>query len=242
MAIDKEQKKDNKKNSTVITQKTKNEQDQSKEKESTGLALIVERREFYRDMYSKMWKIAAVGVASMVVSIGMSVYVFNKKESSVYFATNEGGSLIKLIPLSEPNVRDSTVANWLTRALVDTFDFNYSNIKFRLNDAALKWFTSDGAAELIKAMNQNGNFDVVVDRRMIVSLETEHTPLVVKKGAPDGNLFMWKLQVPAKITYRTEAKEYSNNVIFTVTVSRRSLLEDPSGLGISRIIMTVKED
>lgn len=207
----------------------------------SGLGLVVERKEFYKDMNSNMWKIAATGVFSLVASIALSFFVLAKKENNVYFATDENGSLINMIALSEPNHKDATISNWLTRALVDTFDFNYHNLEFRINESSMKWFTSEGTSELIKSMQENGNFDVIRDRKMIVNLETEQSPIVVKKGRPDwSNQYLWKLEVPAKITYRTEASVYSNNVDITAIVSRRSLLEDPSGLGISSIIMTVR--
>lgn len=221
---------------------SKNKKTKIIKRSGTGLVSIIERKEYYKDMHSAMWKIAAVGVISLILSVILSFIVLSKKENNVYFATNEAGSLIKMVALSEPNHKDSTVANWLTRALVDTFDFNYHNLKFRINESSMKWFTSEGTSELVKAMEQNGNFDVIVDRKMIVNLETDRVPLVIKKGRPDwSGHYLWKLEVPAKITYRTEASVYSNKVIITAIVSRRSLLEDPSGLGISSIIMTVTQ-
>lgn len=201
-----------------------------------GLDIAVERREFYKDMYSKMWKIALAGVFSMVVSLILLVVSVNKEEKNSYFAVDQNYSLIKLVKLSEPNVNNSVVANWLTRALVDTFDFNYYNIKSHLNEASMTWFTKEGASELIKALSESGNFDVIVDRKLIVSLTVNQVPVVVKEGVLDG-IKLWKLQVPAVITYRNSSSVSSNNVIFTVTVSRVSLLSDPVGLGIAKIVM-----
>lgn len=208
---------------------------QSKEK-GKGLEIAVERREFYKDMYSKMWKIAIVGASSMIISLVMMMTVINKEEKNSYFAVDNNFSLIKLIALSEPNVKNAVVANWLTRALVDTFDFNYYNIKHHLNEASMTYFTREGASELIKALDSSGNFDVIIERKLIVSLAIEQVPIVIKEGVL-GNTKVWKLQVPAVITYRNESSVSSNNVIFTITVSRVSLLEDPVGLGITKIIM-----
>lgn len=207
-----------------------------------GLESVVHRNEFYKDMYSKMWKIALIGVVSLFFSVATSFYVYQMKQQNVYFATDENGSLIELVALSQPNQKDSTVANWLQKALVDTFDFNYSNIRKRLNEASMKWFNNEGKQGLITAIESSGNFDVVVKREMIVSLTVDHTPLMVKKGRPSWSpSYLWKLQVPATITYRTKSNQFSNKVLFDVIVARRSLLEDPAGLGIQQIIMTVKE-
>lgn len=215
---------------------------QKKPTTNKGLETVVHRNDFYKDMYGKMWKIALVGVVSLFFSVATSFYVFQMKQQNVYFATDENGSLIELVALSQPNQKDSTVANWLQKALVDTFDFNYSNIRKRLNEASMRWFNNEGKQGLIDAIENSGNFDVVIKREMIVSLTVDHTPLMVKKGRPSWSpSYLWKLQVPATITYRTKTNQFSNKVLFDVIVARRSLLEDPSGLGIQQIIMTVKE-
>jgi intracellular multiplication protein IcmL len=232
--IDKDLNKNNK-----VTKKSKENKSDDKNSHKKGLNTVVERREFYMDMYSKMWKIALVGVTSMIISLVMTIIVINKKESNAYFAVDQNYSLIKLIALHEPNVKNGVVANWLTRALVNTFDFNYYNIKSHLNESSMKWFTSEGASELIKALDDSGNFDVIVERKLIVSLVVNQVPVVVKEGVING-VKLWKLQVPAVMTYRNESSVSSNEVIFTVTVSRVSLLTDPVGLGIAKIIMEKK--
>ncbi|MND11585.1 Macrophage killing protein with similarity to conjugation protein [compost metagenome] len=206
--------------------------------EASGLYLVEERNNFYRDMYSKMWKIATVGVVSMALSIGMSIYVFNKKESNVYFATNEANSLIKLVPLSVPNMRDNTVANWLTTALIDTFDFNYVNYIEKMNSNNLRYFTGDGATQLVNQMKDTGNIDVIVKRKLLVNLTTLSTPILLRSNNREG-AYKWEFQIPAKITYRNETNEYSNTVLFNVIVKRTSLLEHPSGLGIASVVMKV---
>lgn len=205
-------------------------------KDKKGANVAIERREFYKDMYSKMWKIALVGVVSMLVSFVSLIYAINKEEKNSYFAVGQNFELVKMVKLSEPNVNNAVIANWLTRALVDTFDFNYYNIKAHLNESSMRWFTKEGASELVKALSESGNFDVIVDRKLIVSLSVDQVPVVIKEGVLDG-VRLWKLQVPAVISYRNSSSVSSNNVIFTVTVSRVSLLADPVGLGIAKIVM-----
>lgn len=202
----------------------------------SGLDIVVERREFYKDMFSSQRKIAIFGVVSMVISLGALITSINSRENNSYFAVDQNFNMVKMVALSEPNVKNSAVANWLSRALVDTFDFNYFNIKHHLNEASMKWFTPEGAAELIKALSESGNFDVIVERKLLVNLSVDSVPVIIKEGVIDDRR-LWKLQVPATITYRNETSVSSNKVIFTVTVSRVSLLTDPVGLGIVKIIM-----
>lgn len=201
-----------------------------------GLDAVVERREFYKDMYSKQWKVAIAGVVSLIASIMVLTASLMKEETNKYFAVDSNFQMIQLIALDQPNVKNSVVANWLTRSLVDTFDFNYHNIKQHLNETSMKWFTKEGANALITALDTSGNFDVILERKLLVSLAITDVPVVVKEGVLN-NIKLWKLQVPATITYRNESSVSSNNVVFTVTISRVSLLSDPVGLGIAKIVM-----
>ncbi|WP_256659165.1 hypothetical protein [Pseudomonas sp. Leaf58] len=40
------------------------------------------------------------------------------------------------------------------------------------------------------------------------------------------------------MTFYTQTQQFTNKVRFMVTVERRSMLEDVSGLGISKVVMT----
>lgn len=215
---------------------TNNNQKTNKQSEDSGLSTVVERREFYKDMYSKTWKMALTGVITLGLSVGTAVYSVNKEADNKYFAVDQNLNMIKLIALDQPNASNTVVGNWLTKALVDTFDFNYFNMKKQLNDASVKYFTAEGSAELIRALDESGNFNIILDNKLIVNLTVTHNPVIIKEGVIEGYK-LWKLQVPATITYRNETSVSSNKVIFTVTVSRVSLLTDPVGLGIAKIIM-----
>jgi hypothetical protein len=45
------------------------------------------------------------------------------------------------------------------------------------------------------------------------------------------------MQVEGKFTYTNESNVYTNNVVFTVSITRRSMLEDIKGLGINKIFV-----
>ncbi|KPC16933.1 Uncharacterized protein AC499_1094 [Pseudomonas amygdali pv. lachrymans] len=146
--------------------------------------------------------------------------------------------MIPLIALGEPNQKDTVVAQWLQNALVDTFSFDFTNINTRLNEATMKWFNDNGANELLRAMKDSGNFDVITERRMILTTTLNSTPILVGKKPNAEGVFSWTFQVDAIMTFRTQSQEFTNNVRFTVMVDRRSVLEDVNGLGISKVVMT----
>ncbi|MBD8089207.1 DotI/IcmL family type IV secretion protein [Pseudomonas fluorescens] len=203
-----------------------------------GLATVTHRNEFFKTGDRKLTIMLSVVVVVMCIQIFVAFLGFTARNERVYFATDRNGSLIRLIALGEPNQKDTVVAQWLQNALVDTFSFDFTNINTRLNEATMKWFNDNGANELLKAMKDSGNFDVITDRRMILTTTLNSTPILVGKKPNAEGVYSWTFQVDAIMTFRTQSQEFTNNVRFTVVVDRRSVLEDVNGLGISKVVMT----
>lgn len=202
----------------------------------TAVQAVELRTDFYKDLRKTTGLQVKVGAGAFVAGLLILGFVLLRPASPTYFSVDAAGRISKMIPLSEPNVSDAAVSSWLNKALIDTFTFGFADIKYRLNESASKWFTAGGGDELIRAINEAGNFDAVIEKKMFISFSADHTPLILKKGMKDG-FYLWKFQVPGVLTYRTSNDQISSHVTFTVIVSRRSVKETPDGLGIARIAM-----
>lgn len=214
---------------------------QSAQSSAGGIQKVENRNSFYNDGEKKLFFVALISIVCLVSSLLLVFYAANKTEKNVYFATDENGGLIQLVPLSQPNHSESVIADWLARALIDTFDFHFDNLERRINEASLKWFTPNGASELIDALDDSNNFESIRERQMFVNLALKHVPIVTRAGRPAwSKYYLWRLQVEGLMTYRTATDVFTNDVVFTVLVQRRSMKDDPTGLGIAKIIMTIK--
>lgn len=210
----------------------------NKKKPTTGNDQIIQKRNNDASHANKMLNYIVVGTFIGAVLSGIALNTAMSKEEIVRFiAVNEEGQIVNLVALNQPNQSDEAVLKWTTRALVDTFTFSAFDINFRLNEAARRHYTRAGADSMLSAIKNSGNFDAVIEREMFVSIALEHTPLLLDHVMLNGRFFGWDIRVPAIITYRTGTQTFSNRVIIDLTVSRRSLLESSSGIGISRIVM-----
>lgn len=201
-----------------------------------ALQLVEMRKDFYQELKKSTRFQVQAGAAALLIALVVLGFAVMRESKPSYFSVDAAGRITKMIPLTEPNVSDAAVVNWTNKAIIDTFTFSFADINYRLNDASNRWFTAAGGDELVKAINESGNFDAVVQKKMFVSFAATHTPLILKKGRK-GPFFLWKLQVPGVMTYRTATDQMSSPVVMTVIVSRRSVKESPDGLGIARIAM-----
>lgn len=198
---------------------------------------VMLRNEFYKDGHKTLKYLMIAAGICLIISTITTFFAVSKEGKNHYFAVDEAGQFIELITLDRPNHNAAVISQWLTDALIDTFDFNYLNMKQVLNDKALIWFTESGRTSLIDSIENSGSFNVIQRERLIAQLNLIRSPILVREGIGRTGMYEWILQVEGKLTYTNESSVYTNNVIFTVSVTRRSMLEDIKGLGINRIIV-----
>jgi intracellular multiplication protein IcmL len=205
---------------------------------SDGLVEVTPRNGYYKDGSKKLIIAAGISIVCLAAQVFVASLAYTAKSERVYIATQPDGRLIKLIALSQPNQKDEVVAQWMQTALVDTFGFNFTNMKTHLSSATMRWFTSYGADQFLSEMQKAGYLEVVTEGKMILNLTLEHTPVLVKRGRdPVTGIFGWTMQADGLITFRTQSREFTRKVRFTILVERRSILETAEGLGIAKMIM-----
>lgn len=164
------------------TQKN-NKKKASASKSNSGAAVpVIERREFYKDAKRSM-VILAVFSTLCVASSGYMVHRAHQANiENIFFSIKDDGTMIEMIPFSEPNLKDSIIVGWVQKALMDTFDFNFTNMKNSLSESSMKWFTNNGGSELIKALQEEGHFDMVLNRKLILMYTPDTSPIIMKKN------------------------------------------------------------
>lgn len=209
----------------------------AKSREEEGLKKVEHRNKYYKDGNKSLYIAACVSILGLFLQVIIGFMVFTSKSERVYFATDSGGSLIPLVALGQPNQKDTVVAQWVSHALIDTFSFNFTDYSMRLNETTMMWYTKEGGDGLLDALNSVGVIDALVERKMLLSLALEHTPILIKAGPDARGVYVWTFQVNAIMTYRTQSQEHTNNVKFMIQVDRRSVMENADGLGITKVIM-----
>ncbi len=195
------------------------------------------RNDFYRDSDKKLYMAALASIVGVIVQSAIAFSVFTAKNERVYFATDKNGSIVQLYALGQPNQKDAVVSQWVANALVDTFSFNFTDYKTRLNESTMAWFTKEGAEGLLSALNSAEVIKALLERKMILSLALESTPVLLEQKQNENGVWIWTFQVNGVMTYRTQSQESSSKVTFMVQVDRRSVMENADGLGISKVIM-----
>lgn len=211
--------------------------------EKTKVAINIHERNEYFSLGKKRLNIAIVFSIVMAFSSFYLNWYASKLENNVYyFAATENGEF-KVLARNRDALHDNNfILNWSNQATKDIFDFSFINYKFHLNKHSNVYFSTEGRKSLISALKRSETLSIVLEKRLIVSIKTKYKDIeILSQGRnKDTGVYEWKVSIPAYINYTETANlSYINEVDITLTVQRRSLLEDDTGLAISRILIAI---
>lgn len=214
-----------------MTKKQKSEK--IKSSKNSGLGKVVVRNEFYRDGYRMLLRVALAQGAAIIILIAAMFFVISANKTQYeYFATNQSGSLIPMVPLSEPNLSDAALLSWVSQAVTESLTFGFNDYRRRLQEAS-RHFTSDGWSEFTKALQRSEIIDRLEANNQVLTAIPEQAPVIVSHGVSNGK-YRWVIQMPVVLTYKSGNSSDTRKLIVTLNVVRLSQLESPYGVGIQQ--------
>jgi len=201
------------------------------------LELVRLRNNFYRDNYRRAM---IVLLCSMVINfcLGAGVYyLYFSKPQPIYFATNENGSLLQMIPLDQPYVDDDQLLRWAVEACTAAYSFNFLDYRNNLQQAR-KYFTEAGFASYVQALERSGNLATVETKRLVVKAYLTDNPVIISRGKLGGQeRYVWQVEVPMVVRYVSAGTEIKQPVLIKLLIGRVSTLDSVSGVAIAQFVV-----
>lgn len=200
-----------------------------------GLELVRLRNHFYRDGYrNTMLALLGSIVVNMILIclVGLQYYM---RPAPVYFATQTDGKLIEIQPLYEPLVDEEMLLTWSSRAALAAFSYNFLDYQDDLQQMR-QYFTAAGFDNYIAALQQTGNLDTVLEKRLVVKAVVTEVPVIVQHGLIKGR-YAWKIEIPMLISYVSANESIDQPVMVTMLVTRVSTQDKPQGIAIAQFVV-----
>lgn len=221
-------------------QRPQGQQAQAGQQKVSGLELVRFRNFFYRDGYRKTMTALLMSMLANIVLLILVIILFISIPSPVYFATKTDGSLIEIQPLDEPIVEQDMLLSWATRAAVASYSFNFLDWQNDLTDVQ-KYFTSTGFKNFVEALQNSGNLDTVVAKRLVVQGTVVDVPRIVQQGLIKGR-YAWKIQIPMLVKYISANEELRQPVLVTLLVARVPTTQKPEGIAIAQFVVADRRE
>lgn len=194
------------------------------------------RNDFYRDNYRKVVLALLLSIFILVTLIGALTYIITHPPAPQYFATTTDGRIAPLVPLDQPNLSSAALLQWANTAAVAVYNYNFINYRQALQEAS-DYFTPDGWAEFLNALNSSNNLKAVIEKKLIVSAVATGAPVILEQG-PLVDRYAWKVQMPMLVTYQSASQFSQQSVVVTMLITRISTLSSARGIGIAQFIVS----
>lgn len=233
---------DNKKERTRVKDTNTGSKPSSGAKSARVVAL---RNRFFYMFYRHASLVFIMSLIGFIISVIFLVVFVKQPVAPQYIPLNPDGTYIKLLPLNEPKT-DLEVNNFVHSAIKKLYKFDYINYSEQLMEGA-SYFIPEGWNEYLTAYTASGNLTFVKENHAVVTVKVLEAPVINKKGVnQQTGVYEWEIQTKVEISYFGLDVKSNNSVNKTdvlyalIRVTRNTVINNPEGLGISKLIFTDK--
>jgi len=206
-----------------------------------ALTKIFERNNFYRRQYFLALGAFGMSLLVMLVLMFVLIYVIRNPTAPLYFATDNVGRLIKVVPVTEPNMSTEDATKWAINAVEKAYSYDYINYRRQLQYAQ-KYFTEYGWTKYMSALKASNNLVALTGRKMLIQAKVVGEPKVLAQGILAGS-YAWKFEMPVLVTNWIPPYDNDSNFInalhITVIVQRMPILQSNDGVGIVQLVASI---
>lgn len=140
--------------------------------------------------------VAALAVALML-SLAVNVVQFLTEPSPLYFAVDDKGQVVRLVPVDQPLLSSDALSQWASETARKAYSLNFVNSEEQL--ALLRDRFSAGAYRAFMEQMGQAVLPQVSSQRLI--LEATSEPAIIQRAGLDSTgRYLWQVEVPVAVT------------------------------------------
>ncbi len=214
---------------------SKSDEMQKPDVESTGLQLVIERNDFYRDCYKQVSTGFLILLFINFILAFTLVYHFTHPVQPKYFAATADGKILKEQPLSKPLLSDNQVTQWAADSVRQVFAQDFIHWKAQLQRSS-SLFTPYGWRYFLQKMKSSRNLDTLTQKKMVSEAQITAPPQVIRKGALSSGAFAWNVQLNINIIFTNVNKTIQMPFQVNLIIVRQPLSTFPDGIAINNFL------
>jgi hypothetical protein len=136
--------------------------------------------------------------------------------------------------LDKPHIQNGIVLTFATEAAVAAYTYHYSTYQQDFLYTS-QYFTPQGWNYFRAILEQSGDLNRVIKRKMIVSAIVINPPVLLGEGIYAGR-YGWNIHVPLLVVYQNNKEIIKRNVMANLTVVRTPQIVGSRGLGVESFL------
>ncbi len=189
---------------------------------------------FYANSYQALMIVLSVEIILLFLLASLVLYQIFHRPLPPFSAVSADNQRMELTASYEPNLASTTLINWVSKAAVAayTFDFvNYNQQMARVRPYFTDVGWNDYQASIAKLIQ------TIVKNQLFVNSVVVGAPVISNQGDLPGRGYTWRVQIPFLVTYQSAGQASRANYTVVITIVRVPTSINPAGIGIAQFVM-----
>ena len=161
--------------------------------------------------------------------VGDRIWLGHHPPAPKIILTDSHGNQIEATPLSDPVMSDADLVDWVARAAVAPYNFDYIHYRDTFTRDVRPFFTVNGWNGVMNNLKASKNIDEVVKDSMVVEGVGRRPPALVDSSVVDG-VANWTFEVPILVSFRNTNAQREQRITVKLLVTRGSPTFHPQGI------------
>lgn len=194
-----------------------------------GMATVENKRDFYRDGYSRWSKIGLNTSTALILALTIIFVLVLRGPVIQNFAVTSDGRMIPLTPLDRPLDSGEIVTDFANKVAQALYRYDFHNYREQINDME-QYFTPDGYQNYLDALERSKIIAMIKETSSISTATATAAPSIFSRGEKNG-VYQWVVQVPVTVTMIPANR--SQSLMITLKIIRESQALKPRGLAVA---------
>lgn len=199
--------------------------------DQTAATRIIQRNAFQQQLTRRLAISQALSLAVIAALVGDRIWLGHHPPSPRIILTDSHGNQVEATPLSDPVMSDADLVDWVAKAAVAPYNFDYIHYRDTFSKTVKPYFTNDGWNGVLNNMKASKNMDEVVKDSMVVEGVVRRPPALVESSVVDG-VAIWTFEVPILVSFRNTNAQREQRITAKLVVTRTSPTFHPQGIAV----------
>lgn len=173
----------------------------------------------------------ALSLGVIAALVGDRIWLGHHPPEPKIILTDAHGNQVEVKPLADPVMSDADLVDWVGKAAVAPYNFDYVHYRDTFSSVVKPYFTNNGWDGVVGNLKASKNIEEVVKASMVVEGVVRRPPALVE-SAVTGGVATWTFEVPILVSFRNTNVMREQRITAKLLVVRVAPTFHPQGIAV----------
>lgn len=210
---------------------------------SLGIQSVISEKENLDKNLNTNRKLFTYSIASnllLLLLLIMMIIAFFAYPKTRYIPTKNAAEICEVTPENNPTLTDATISEFGKDAILNLYTFDYVNYEKQMNNTLDHFFTPNGRAATVKAMEEAGVTKYATDNALTFRATAMNSARIEERSKDSDNNTYWVVRFPMVLDIysgKTAPISTQKHLVTVRVVAKTATAQNPNGLGVSSVTL-----